>query len=246
MLEIAIYHENAYYSELLCEWIEKAPVFIRTFVYTYHNKNQFLNDFFVRRRVDVLIADAELIEKMDKQERALLRQRMYGCVLVLTLKEGMLNGDLVRLKPYRCLHEGRAFAGNVNIMKEIIEYAGRKKKNFFLWASVGKMSYRLTPDDIMYVAIAKRGSILHLNPQSAQIKGEKEMYSTAKLSEIFDMVDPHGFAYAHNSYFVNLKYVESYSFSEVKMEGGSTLSISRSKAKDFDDAFQEYWKLRYF
>lgn len=54
-----------------------------------------------------------------------------------------------------------------------------------------------------------------------------------------------GFAYAHNSYLINLEYVEKYSGSQIQLSDGSILTVSRSKEKGFDDAFHEYLDMHF-
>lgn len=246
MLKVAIYHEDKYYTETLKELISETSASGKIFVFTYHDIDHFLHDLFVRKNMDVLIADAKLIAQNDHRLLKLLKQRLPGCVFVLTSKDGLLDADLLKLKPYRCLCEKEVSLKNEKAMKETLDYAQLCKKKVFIWGNVGKVSYKLSPDDILYVSIAKRGSIIHLNPKSAQAEIANEMRNNAKLPELFNAVGNCGFAYAHNSYFINLQYVERYSTTEVEMEDGSVLSVSRSKGKDFDDALQAYWEAHYF
>lgn len=66
--------------------------------------------------------------------------------------------------------------------------------------------------------------------------GEKYT-SSQKLTEFHEQLKQFGFAYAHNSYIVNLKYVAVVRPTELEFVNGEKLTISRAKAKEFKQAF---------
>lgn len=53
------------------------------------------------------------------------------------------------------------------------------------------------------------------------------------------------FAYAHNSYIVNLKYVKKLCSEELKLVDGQVLSVSRTKIKNLRKQVTEYFERKY-
>ena len=67
----------------------------------------------------------------------------------------------------------------------------------------------------------------------------------AKVDELYDRLKAYGFAYAHNSYIVNLRYVKRISATELELQDNVILSISRSKEKNFRADFAKYLAGKY-
>lgn len=123
-------------------------------------------------------------------------------------------------------------------MKEEIQDVLRKmekdkKVSPFVTAKKGSRILKLTADQIYYIAIAKKGTKIYC-------EGENEIYtSSKKLAEFYEQLKEFGFAYAHNSYIVNLKHVAVVSLKEMELKNGKKLTISRARAKEFRKAFAE-------
>lgn len=71
------------------------------------------------------------------------------------------------------------------------------------------------------------------------------MYSSQKLAEFYEQLKEFGFAYAHNSYIVNLKHVAVVRATELEFINGEKLTISRSRAKSFKQAFVKSLSQKY-
>lgn len=241
MLRVAIYHENAQYAKVIKDLIYKETLYGKAIVFTYYDGERILHDFSKDKSVDVLIVDSKLAMQDEQELINLFQKRLPACILVLVSKDGMIDAELLKLNPFRCLYERDISVKNIMAIRDVVAYAGLMKNRTYIWGYHEKVSYKIFPSDIMYVSIAKHGSVIHLNPKTDHGKIATEMRNSAKLSELFDTVGRCGFAYAHNSYFINLEYVENYSGTQVEMEDGSILSVSRSKGKIFEDAFRDYW-----
>lgn len=241
MLRIAVCHKNQQFVKVIRSLVSMQTLYGRSFVFAYPDVNVMLKDFSENRSVDMLIIDAEQVIRHEEDILKLFCNRMPNCVFVLTARDGMVDADLLKIKPYRCLYERDISVKNIKAMHDAVAYAYLHKKKIFIWGSFDKVSYKISPEDILYVSIAKHGSLLHLHPECEAGKIANEMKSSEKLSELFDTVGQCGFAYAHNSYLINLEYVEKYSGSQIQLSDGSILSVSRSKEKGFDDALHEYW-----
>ena len=90
---------------------------------------------------------------------------------------------------------------------------------------------QLSTKYVSYISIAKRGTVIHC-------ENSKEMYtSTKRLVEFYEQLKDFGFAYAHNSYIVNLRYVAIAGTKELELMNGEKLTISRARAKEFLEKF---------
>lgn len=78
---------------------------------------------------------------------------------------------------------------------------------------------------------AKRGTVLHCT------EGKGSYSSPKKLAEFYEQLKNAGFAYAHNSYIVNLEHVVEVGPKELEFVNGERLTISRARAKEFKKAF---------
>ena len=86
-------------------------------------------------------------------------------------------------------------------------------------------------DDSYYIESSNRKVILYL-------KHEKIEYYD-KISGLEEQLKPDFFC-IHKGYLINLKYVQQYHRTEVSMQNGDILPISKYKYQNFVKAYQEY------
>ena len=86
-------------------------------------------------------------------------------------------------------------------------------------------------DDIYYIESNNRKIIVFMRDEKTECYG--------KISELEGQLKE-GFFRIHKGYLVNMKYVERYSRTEVRMKNGSSLLISKYKYQDFIKAYIEY------
>ena len=98
-------------------------------------------------------------------------------------------------------------------------------------------------DDILFITKRKHGSSVFLYDRG--IKQSKERVCNKTVSQLYDEIDPFLFAYAHNSYFVNMQHVIGFKINEVKLVDGTVLNISRSKEREFKNKMAIYLSNRY-
>lgn len=245
MLRIAICHSNKELVHFFSGAIQKMDATKSCIVFSYYNIEDVIKDLSISHTVDLMMIETELAMFNNQKILEILRLRMPSCVLVLIQKDGMVDASLLKEKPYRCLCEREVSVDNYHALQDSVIYAKIMQKKTFLWGMSNKISYKIWPEDILYVSIAKRGSVIHINPGAQIAKTALEFRSMAKLAELFDTVGGCGFAYAHNSYFINLNYVVRKGNNELELEDGSVLNISRSQTKRFDYEFRNYWNLCY-
>lgn len=90
---------------------------------------------------------------------------------------------------------------------------------------------KVPADDSYYIESSNRKVILYLK------EGTIEYYD--KISALEKMLKPEFFR-IHKGYLVNMKYIRQYDRTEVSMENGDRLPISKYKYQDFVRAYQNY------
>ena len=76
-------------------------------------------------------------------------------------------------------------------------------------------------------------------------RGEKVYSCKKSLDFLYELFKESNFAYAHNSYIVNLKYVKKLCSEELKLVDGQVLSVSRTKIKNLRKQVTEYFERKY-
>lgn len=95
----------------------------------------------------------------------------------------------------------------------------------------GKTTRSVLSDDIYYIESSNRKVILYLQQEKI------EYYD--KISQLESQLKPDFFR-IHKGYLVNMKYVERYDRTEVRMKNGDSLLISKYKYHNFVKSYKEY------
>ena len=95
----------------------------------------------------------------------------------------------------------------------------------------GNRTRSVSADDIYYIESSNRKVTLYLRHEKI------EYYD--KISSLESELKPDFFR-IHKGYLVNIKYVERYDRTEVKMRNGDSLLISKYKYQDFVKRYLEY------
>ncbi len=103
-------------------------------------------------------------------------------------------------------------------VKEILVRSGSRKR-------------RIPTDDIYYIESSSRKVILSLGQEKIEYYG--------KIGELEKELGHHFFR-IHRGYLVNMKYVEQYDRTQVRMKNGDELLISKYKHQDFARAYLDY------
>ena len=112
-------------------------------------------------------------------------------------------------------------------------------------ASADGRAILLEPEEILYLEKLKRGTGVILSKTSPLYMTTDKLVIRENLAELETSLKSEGFVRPHSSYLVNVKKVRAVDNSEVILENGEHLSITRSCKDEFHKAFSEYFSRKY-
>lgn len=213
--------------------------------FEYHSGRELLFNLYGEAEYDVLFLDVQMPEMDGNAVAREFREKYSSTMLVFCSGTCLPTPEIFKVRPYRYLMKQYSDSRFETELLEIFTHLSKKRESPIVWGCYAKTKYKLKLDDILYISIAKRGCTLHLQKKSAMSSISNEMLNVNKLSDMYEDLKDFGFAYAHNSYVVNLKYVKKRSATELELSNGHVLTISRSKGKEFDAAFSRYLSSKY-
>ena len=118
----------------------------------------------------------------------------------------------------------------INILKKIV----LEKNDFKIIAKVGEVSLELSPIDIYYISKLKRGCKPNFH-KASDYHMKQGWFIKKHLDQVLLMLSGYGFSKPHDSYIVNMEYVDiNLSTRDVLLlSDGTELSVARSKSEEF-------------
>ena len=186
-----------------------------------------------REKCDLLILDMQLGGMNGNQTAKAFRKIFPKALLVFCSGMYQPTVENFEVEPYRYLLKDYT---QERMKKEIDMILQKMKENSRPSYLIGKQDnhyMRINLNDVWYIEVARRKSILHCNLDKVE-----ELYSVEqKVADLYEQLKHSGFAYAHNSYIVNLRHVSTVRTNEMELENGKILTIARSKQQEFRQAF---------
>lgn len=194
---------------------------------------------------DLLILDMQM-KKMDGNETAMAFRKVFpDTTLVFCSGTCMPTVKSFEVTPFRYLLKLYTDEHMQSEMKTIVKEMISKKVEPFIIGNNHLNLVKLKPSDILYISIEKHGSLIHIRPDKVEYKFEERITSKDRVESLYNQLKNFGFAYAHNSYIVNLKYIIKVTTSELQLIDGTKLTISRSKEKKFREHFAKVLAEKY-
>lgn len=123
----------------------------------------------------------------------------------------------------------------LEIMNRILKNLKNEKSNQpYLVLNKGKSTIKVLLDNVYFFEVQNR--IINVHTQTDVI----QYYD--KITNIESKVPKDSFFRCHRSYIVNLKYVMKFNKTEIVLDNGTTIMISKSKYDEFSKAFLKYIK----
>lgn len=229
MYHIGICDDDSVFIEYIKRLFSEACADIK--FYEYLSGEELIQDMWTREKFDCLILDVAMLG-MDGNETARnFRKQFPDTLLVFCSGVYLPTVESFETTPYRYWLKQYTQEKMGCEVVGILSKLDKCKVMPYVMGKREKQIVKLSPKQISYIAIAKRGSVICCG------NSEERYTSSKKLVELYDQLKEFGFVYAHNSYIVNLEYVAIAGAKELELMNGEKLTISRSRAKEFLEAF---------
>lgn len=244
MYHIVICDDNTEYISFLKKVIVKIGMGEEPICFYEFETGEALVDYINRNNAecDLLILDVQLPGINGERAAEIFREKFSDAVLVFCSGTCMPTDISFKVRAYRYLFKYYSDDKMTEEMKEVLEEVKEQKKEPSIIGHCRFQAYQLKPKDILYIEISRRGSRIYVCP-SVEFKGMNgKLLSDKKLDILYEILKEYDFAYAHNSYIVNLRYIRKITTKElifVKFEEEEEikLSISRSRSKELREIF---------
>lgn len=215
------------------------------FIYEYGSGEELICSLDTCERIDLLILDMQM-GRLDGHEAAkYFRKQFPSSVIVFCSGVCLPTVETFETTPFRYLLKEYTDEKMVRELKAVIQEMKKKIIEPQVIGTWGNNMVKLRLEEILYISIARRGSNIYVDPRIAKYETDNCMLSKKKVSELYHILKPYGFEYAHNSYIVNLDYIKRMNSQELELADGTILSIARSKEKKLKEIFARYKAQKY-
>lgn len=241
MLKVAICDDDVHYIRYIKEILIQIGLDEESVkYYEYTSGEEFIRSFRNNIEYSLLILDMQM-PKIDGNQVAIeFRKKYKDAILVLCSDVYRPTPESFKVNPFRYLLKNYDTATMVDELKEVVQYLRKNEGYPIIIAKYQKKNIKIKLDDILYISILKRGSCVHTCIENFGTDDTGCFVCDKKVSELYQELSDYGFAYAHNSYIVNLKHVKIKGKGEIKLSNGEILSVARSKEQGFREKMAEF------
>lgn len=233
MYHIAICDDDKTFIQYIERLFKKSECNDEVRFYEYLSGEELVEDIPKQEKCDLLILDMKL-EKMDGHETAKnFRLHFPNTLLVYCSGVTLPTVESFEAMPYRFWLKEYTEDRMQKELDVVVHKMQENKVPPFIMGKKEKVLVKLRLENVQYIEITKKGSIIHWIQD-----GKEELYtSPMKVSTFYETLKDFGFVYAHNSYIVNMNHVAAVHSTELELLSGEKLAVSRSKTKEFRKAF---------
>lgn len=209
----------------------------------FSNAEEFLFQWEEDKAFDLLILDIEMngISGMELAARIRMQDEEIPILFITGYEKYMAQGYEVAAIQYllKPLNKEKLF----QVMNRINK--GKKQEEKLLFQAEDA-SLLLKPSDIWYVEADRHYCVLHMagsrNLAQKQTAACRLRHSLSEVSRMLRKQD--SFVQCHRSVLVNLKHISAITRTEIVMDDGTRLPVSRGAYKSVNEAFVRNWGLR--
>ena len=240
MFKIAICDDDKVYRRIVKETVNKYSENIEGIAfYEYSSGEELLAD--AHQMHSLLFLDIRM-PKIDGNEAAkAFRDMNKNAVLVFCTNYQQPTPDSFKVQPYRYIMKDLCDRMLAEEIPDILNEMMIRTEILYLTVTEDGKVNRIPVDQILYVSVAKRGAVIHKYSNVSDM----ETSCRETVGELYGQLAEMGFAYAHNSYIVNMANIIHISKNIITLKDNTELNISRSRKVQFDEAFSNFLHKRY-
>lgn len=243
MIKVAIVDDNKIFLQEMKQIVENCGEFTADMVCdTYSDGSSFLQAD--QGEYQLVILDMQMEGKSGYETARSLRGMDDSAVIAFISGVILPKPEHFIVQPYRYLLKNAEPEELCRNLEELLRETKRRCYGETVEAASDGKAWRIPVEDILYIAKAKRGSLLTVERKNAA-GGGKILQSNEKLESWYAQLHPQGFEYAHASYIVNLRSVIKIVKDELTLVNGESLGISRTCRRNFHESFSLYFHKKY-
>lgn len=213
--------------------------------YEYYSGEELLEKCTEQDSFNLLILDMQMKEMDGSETARQFRKKFPASILVFCSGVCQPTVKCFESTPFRYLLKEYTDERMKQEIRVIMQEMEKRQVEPFIVGSWHSNVVKLKPEEIMYISISKRGSNIYICPDIIKFNFEQNISCKKKVEEIYSVLKDFGFAYAHNSYIVNLRYIKRKTTTELELTDGTILSIARSKEKELRMKFAKNMAMKY-
>ena len=246
MIKVAICDDDIVFTRYIKDRLREAGLFVsETEYYEYSSGEELIADFTKNIDYDLLILDVQMNGMNGNQTAQKFREKYLNTVLVFCSGVYRPTPTSFKVAPFRYLLKQYSKETMIKELKDVVQFVKSRKKEPSIIGYYYSNAIELKPEEIIYISIAKRGSSIHTCPNITKLKFGDRISCKQKVEELYEILKGYNFAYAHNSYIVNLSHIKSKTLDEIEMINGDVLTVPRSKRKEFQGKMADFFENKY-
>ena len=180
---------------------------------------------------DVLLADIDMPELDGIRLGTLYRADLQDTLLVYISNREDLVFEAFQAKPFRFIRK-KHLEKLPAAIRDVLEELQEKEKRKIAFPCGLNSTVLLRPERISYVEAVKKKQWIHCDTQIYEI--------SSSFLKVMEQLGAYGFVQTHKSFFVNSRFIHSIGKTELRLDDGTVIPISRSYYKQVQDAFVQY------
>lgn len=215
-------------------------------IFQYLTGEQLLDNLHMGHHV--IFIDIQMPEMNGDRIAIEIRKKNLEVMLVFYSGAVQPTAESFKVQPFRYLIKQSGKENICTEIGEILQEMEKKANAPYICAMYNGNIAKVRMDYIIYASIHGKYTELHVTKEEAErlrIIGTTGSYASAfiyrkKLRDVYQEIEKYGFAYAHNSYIVNFKYVIRKDKYVIKLPDNQELNCSRAREPEFKKKFIEY------
>lgn len=205
--------------------------------YQYYSEEVLIHDFNILTACDLMILNVKNTDEHRQEAAVSFRKHFPDALLVYCSGVCQPTDELFKTMPYRYLLKSYSDKRMLMEMHEVVQAMKKNKAEIYISGYYYYTFVRVKCSNILYIENCKRGSLIHVNKEKMEFDVGEKLTTNKKIAQLYETLQKYGFGYAHNSYLVNLQYVEKMlPDGELLLEDGTILTVSRARLKEFRKA----------
>ena len=181
---------------------------------------------------DALFADIDMPELDGIRLGTLYRAELQDCLLVFISNREDLVFDTFQAKPFRFVRKKDYKAKLPEVLSDVLSELDRAEARKIAFPTGASSTVLLRPERICYVEAVKKKQMVHYGPQAIEV--------ASSFQKVAQQLAPYGFVQSHKSFLVNCRYIRSIAKTDLTLDDGTVIPVSRNYLHGVQDAFVRY------